>query len=111
MSVNQHVSHGKILRQTYQSVVHGRVSVGMITTQHSADRGGALFVGALRVESVLEHRIQNTPVHRLQTVAHVWQRSLYDDRHRVCEKGILHLVVDIDLYDLLILMTFVFHWL
>jgi hypothetical protein len=38
-------------------------------------------------------------VHRLQAIAHVRQRALHDDRHRVVEEAALHLDLEPDGLD------------
>ena len=68
--------------------------VAMTMLEDIADDGRALFVGAARHESQLVHRVEDAAVHRLQAVAHVGQRALHDDAHRIIEERLAHLVFD-----------------
>ena len=45
------------------------------------------------------HGVQNTPMHRLQPVAHVRQRASHDYAHGVIEIGVLHGIRDINRHD------------
>ena len=65
MAVHQGIVHGEILGQTDQGVVNGRVAVRMVTAQHVADGGGALFIGLIRSQAILILGIENPAVHRL----------------------------------------------
>ena len=44
----------------------------------------------------LVHGVENTPVHRFQSVAQVWNGARYNHTHRIVKIGCLHLVGDRD---------------
>ena len=48
------------------------------------------------VEAHLAHRVQDAALHGLEAVAHVGQRARGDDRHRIREVALPHLVFDGD---------------
>ena len=74
LTKNRRVAHAPGLRQADESVVHGEVAVRMI----------------------LAHGVQNAAMHGLQSVAHIGQRAADDDRHRIVEIRLAHLLFDID---------------
>ncbi len=97
LSVHQRVAHGPRLRHTYHGEVDGAVAVGVELTQHVAHDTGALAVGLVRIEvQFVAHIEEDAPVHGLQAVAHVGQRTGYDDRHRIVDVGGLHLLLYVD---------------
>ncbi len=67
----------------------------VVRAQHRTNGIGRLAVCMAGVIAALMHGIQNTAVDRLQTVAHIRQRTGYDDRHGVIQKCGLDLLFDI----------------
>ena len=90
MSVDEHIAHGEVLRQTHQRVVHRRIAVGMITTKHIADAGGGFLKWLIGGQSVFVHGVENAAVHGLQTVPHIRQRAPDDDRHGILQIALFH---------------------
>ena len=105
VTVHQHIAHGKVLRQTHQRVIHRGVAMGMVPAQHVAHAGSGLFKGLVRGQIVLVHGVQNTPVHRLQTVPHIRQGAAHNDTHGVFDIGVLHLRHQRRLHNFLIRVT------
>ena len=66
-----------------------RVVVG----HHVADDTRALHERAVGPQVRVVHRPEDAPLHRLQAVAHVGQRALHDDAHRVLEERGLDLLL------------------
>ena len=102
MSVHQHIAHGKVLSQADQGVIDRLVAVGVILTQHIAHAGGRLLEGLVAGEAALIHGVEDAPVDGLQTVPHIGQGPAHDDRHGVLDVRVLHLMLQIDLHDLLV---------
>ena len=96
LAVHQHVAHGKRLRHTHDGIVHRRVAVGVVLTDHVAHHPGGFLVTLVPVVAELVHGVQHPPVHRLESVAHVRQRPPHDHTHGVIEVRLLQLVLDID---------------
>ena len=94
LPVHQRIAQREILHHAHQRVVDRHVAVRVVLAEHVADDGRALLVGAARHEAELVHRVENAAVHRLQAVAHVGQRALHDDAHRIIEERLAHLVFD-----------------
>ena len=99
VAVDQRVAHGEILRQTDHRVVDRRVAVRMIPAQHVADAGRRFFERLVGRQPVLIHGVENAPVHGLQTVAHIRQRTADNDGHRVVDIRALHLMHELRLHD------------
>ena len=59
----------------------------------------ALLVGAPGGESQLRHGVEDAPMHRLEAVAHVVQRALHVDAHRVVDERLAHLLFEDSLED------------
>ncbi len=97
--VHQRITKRKVLRHPHHGVVNGRVAVRMVFTHDVADDTGRLAVGPIRTHAQLAHAVQNAPLHRLESVAHVGQRPVDDDAHRVVDVGTPHLVGDPDGHD------------
>jgi len=64
---------------------------------HIADDASALAVGVGRPHARVVHAEEHAPVHGLEAVAHVGQRSAHDHTHGVVEIRGPHLVGDLDL--------------
>ena len=99
VSVNQRIAHGEILRQTHHCVIDRRVAVRMIPAQHVAHAGRGFLKRLVRRQVVLIHGVENTPVHGLETVAHIGQRAADNDRHRVVDVRAFHLMDKLRLHD------------
>src|SRR4051794_20454397 len=70
----------------------------MELADHVANHAGALFKRRAGIEPQLLHRIQQPPVHRLETVACIRQRAVHDCRERVCEVALLERVAQRNLF-------------
>jgi hypothetical protein len=99
LPVDQQGAHREVLRHTHHRVVDRKVAVGMVLADHVADGARRFVVGAVGREVLLTHRKQDAPVHRLQPVANVRQRTADDHAHRVIEIAALHFVEDRDGLD------------
>ena len=100
--VDEHVAHGKVLRQTHHRVVDRCVTVRMVSAQHIADARRRFFERFVARQAVLVHGVEDAAVDGLQTVAHVRQRASHDDGHRVVDVGGLHLMYQLRLHNRLV---------
>ena len=72
LAVDQRHTHGKILRQPDHRIVDGRVAVRVIATDDVTDYLRALTVARIVGQvQVLEHRIEDAAMHRLEAVADI----------------------------------------
>ena len=92
LAVDQRQAHGEILRHAHQRVVDRLVAVRVIFTHHVADHARRFHVFLVRRVALLVHGIEDAPMHRLEAVAHVRQRTRHDDAHGVIEVVALHLI-------------------
>jgi hypothetical protein len=90
------------LRQADHGVVDGGVAVGVILADDLADRPGRLLVGLVGEDARLVHGVEDAAVDRLQAVAHVGQGARRDDRHRVLDEGLAHLIAELRYLELTI---------
>ena len=93
LAVDEWITQREILDHPDHGVVHGGVAVGVVLSQDVADHRGRFLVTPPGAEPELAHRIQDAPVNRLQAIAYVGERSLYDDAHRVVDERLAHLVL------------------
>ena len=96
LAVDQRHAQGKLLRHAHQRVVDGEVTVRVEVTHRVAHDLGRLHVLFVPVEPQPLHGVEDAPVHGLQAVAHVGQRTRDDDAHRVLEVRALHLFGECD---------------
>ena len=64
----------------------------------------ALAEGALGAVATVVHAVHNAAVHRLEAIAHIGECTPHDHAHRVIEVALLHLLVKINLEDLIALV-------
>ena len=95
LAVHQRIAQREILRQTDHGIVDRCVAVGVVGAQHRTDGIRRLAVGMAGVVAALVHGVQNAAVDRLQTVAHIGQRTGHDDRHGVVQERRLDLFLDV----------------
>lgn len=79
LTVFQRIAHGKILRHAHQRVIYRTVPVGMVFADDITDHTGAFLVRTGIGIRHLRLREQDTPVHRLETVARVGNGAPYND--------------------------------
>ena len=99
LAVDQRVAHRPRLGEPHEGVVDRRVTVRVVVAHDVADDAGALVVPAVRPEAGVEHRVQDPAGDRLEAVPDVRQRARHDDAHRVVDVGALHLLLDVDRFD------------
>ena len=99
LAVDQRIAHAEILRQTHHRIVHGIVAVWMVVRQHIPDNVGGFFVRTIRRHIGFIHRIEDAAMDRLETVAHIRQRTAGDDAHRIINEGFLHLIDNVAVFN------------
>ena len=97
LRVDEEMTHREVLPHADQGVVDRRVAVGVVVPHDVTDDLGALAVGRPGRDVVLEHRVDDPSLHRLQAIADVGQGPGDDHRHGVVDEALLHLVGDLDL--------------
>src|ERR1035437_8246331 len=73
--------------------------MGVIRAHDVPHHFGALGMGSVGPMSLIEHRVEDPPVNRLQAVPDMRQCPRNDDRHGVLEKRALHLFLNLDGLD------------
>ena len=100
VTVHQRIPHGPLLCHVDQGSVDRGIPVRMEFTHCITDDTRALSVWLVGSVVQLDHRIQDTPLHRFQTVPHVRKRPGGNDRHRIHDVGLLHRLLKIHFPDL-----------
>jgi hypothetical protein len=94
LPIHQRVAQAEVLRHAHQRVVDRQVTVRVVLGHRLAHHAGALAIGRRRAEAHLVHRVQDSPMDRLQAVAYVRQSAGDDDAHGVIDVRRAHLVLD-----------------
>ena len=95
VAVDERGAHGEPLRQADHGLIDRGVTVRVVLTDNFADRPSRLLVRAVGEDARLVHGVQDAAVNRLQAVADVRQGARRDDRHRVLDEGLAHLVAEL----------------
>ncbi len=94
MSVDKCVAKRPWLGKTHHCAVDRRVSVRVIFTHNLTHAVRRLLVRVVRRITHLVHTEQHPAVHRLETVAHIRERTRHDYRHGVvdirCSRSVYH---------------------
>ena len=85
LAVDQRIALGEVLGQADQGVIDRDVAVRVVLADHVADHPGRLLGRGLRIEPQQAHGVEQSPVHRLEAVAHVRQGALGDGRQGIGE--------------------------
>ena len=83
LSVDEGIALGEILSEAHERVVHRLVAVRMEFADHIAHDPRAFLEGGTGIEAQLLHRVQQSPVNRLEAVAGVGQGPPRDGGQRV----------------------------
>src|SRR3989344_7914586 len=62
----------------------------IISPEHVSDDGGGLFSLRASIETNLIHGKENTTVHRLEPIAHIWKSAIRNHRHGIVDERLLH---------------------
>src|SRR5271155_2512234 len=68
----------------------------MVLTHDIADDAGAFAGSAIGLQAHLLHGVENAAMDGLESVADIGQRAPDDDRHRIVEIRLAHLVFNVD---------------
>ncbi len=103
LAVDERVAQRPVLHEAHEGVVDRRVAVRVVVAHDVADDTRALVVAAVGAVAAVVHRVDDAAVHGLEAVAHVGQGAADDDRHRVLDVAALHLGVEVDRLDPVVL--------
>ena len=96
LAVHKGIAHGEVLGESYDRVIHRRIPVGMVFSDHVPHNAGRFFVGPVKGVPHLVHGKEDPAMNGLEPVADVGQGPSNNDAHGIFEIGLLHLVFDID---------------
>ena len=93
---DQRVAHHPGLDQARQGVVDRLIAMGVVVLHHLPDDRGRLLGLGAGGDALLEHRVEDPALHRLQAVAHIGQGPADDHAHRVVQVALPHLLLEVD---------------
>ncbi len=96
LTIDQGNPHRPVLRHAGERVVNRAVAMRVIRTHHFADNFGRFAIRSAGGVAAHLSRVQNAPVNRLQTIAHIGQGARHDYTHRIIEVAGFHLIDDVD---------------
>ena len=99
-AIHQLLAHRPRLGHMHERRVNHRFAVRMVIARSIAADLGAFVRLASGKQRQFVHRVKNTSLRRLQSVAHIGQRARNDHGHRVVEERVLDLIGDVDLGNL-----------
>ena len=99
LTVDEGIAHHPRLGEPDHGVVDRRVTMGVVVLQHLADDRRALLVPRPRGHPLLEHRVEDATLHRLEPVADIRQGAADDDAHRIVHVARAHLVLELQRQD------------
>ena len=65
LAVYNRVSHGKVLRKTYNGIIHGNISVRVVLTDDISDDSCRLLIRSVPGDTHFIHGVKDAPVNRL----------------------------------------------
>ena len=99
MPIHQRHPQVKVLCQAHNRVIDGAVAVGVELTHDFAHHAGAFYVPFVGPEPHFAHHIDDAPLHRLETVAGIWQGAGINHRIGVFQEGSAHFLGHVDMSD------------
>ena len=95
LTFDQRITHGKVLRQTHESIINGGIPVGVVFPHHFPDHTGTLGSGTALDQIQHAHGVQDTPVHRLEPVPHVRDGPAHVHTQRILQISSMHDLINI----------------
>ena len=108
LSVDEGVTHVPLLTHTNQGTIYRRVAVRVVLTEHLTYHARTFLIRFVTGVSNTEHTVKNTAMHRLETIAHIREGTSHDHRHRIVDVTRLHLLLNVDLHDSIMIHCLIF---
>ncbi len=83
LTIDQRIAHAERLRQAHHGIIHSRIAMRVIFTDHIPDHTGTFFIARGRVELELHHGIEQAAMDGLQAIPHIRQRASGNGRKRI----------------------------
>ncbi len=99
LPIYQRVAERERLRHQHHGLVAGTLAVGMKLAENVAHGARRLLVLGAGVEAELRHGVDDTPLHRLQTIADVGQCPIENDVHGIVQVRLLRVVLERNAFD------------
>ena len=110
VTVNQRQPHGERLSQTHHRLIDRRITVRVKLTHHLTDHAGGFHIRPIRRKIHLPHLVDDAPLHGLQPVTGIRQRTRVNHRIGVFKEGLAHLVLQRRFDDVLLDRPRIIRW-
>ena len=87
LSINQCVTHVPLLSHAHEGTIDRGVAVWVILTEHLTYYARTFLIRFVTGVSNTEHTIENTAVHRLETITYIWEGTSHNHRHGIVDVG------------------------
>ena len=104
LSIDKHFAHGPGLGHVNEGGINRLVAVRMVVAHRFSHDLGALEVLAVRLHAEFVHGVEDAALGGLESVTRIGQRTGNDDRHRVVEEGLRHLLGHVHFFDFFVLI-------
>ena len=101
LTVNQRIPRREGLCEQYHRLVAGALPVRVKLAEDVAHGSSGFLVLRSRGQAELRHRVDDAPLHRLQTIADMGQGAIQNHVHRVVEIGLFGELLQRTSFDLL----------
>ena len=108
MPIYQQISGREILCHAHHTIINCRIAMGVIFTQHISYNTCAFFMRFIRCNSLFGHGVDDSSMHRLQSISHIRQSTVNNNRHCIGNERFFHLSAQIQRNNS-IMIHFVFH--
>ena len=96
LTIDQGVAHREVLSHPNNGVIHRRVTVRVVFTDHITNNTRRLFVRLIPVIAENVHSVQHAAVYRLKTIPDIRQSPPDNYAHRIIQVRLLQLVFNIN---------------
>ena len=80
----------------------------VVLTKHLTYHACALLIRLAANVVDTFHTIEYASMHGLESVTHIWKRTSHDYRHRIVDIGGLHLLLDVDFNNPVLVKCLIF---
>ena len=108
LTINKFITHIPFLTHTNQSAINRRVTMRVVFTKHLTYNTSTLLVRFITSISNTQHTVEDTTMHRFETIANIWKGTSYNYRHRIVDIRALHLFFDVDFQNSIIIDRLIF---
>ena len=99
LTVNHRITQAKILCHPHNRIIYRTIAMGMVLTNDITDHTCRLLIRLVVVIRQDVHSVHHTAMYRLEPIAHIRQRTRYNDAHRIIQIGLFQFFDDANRTD------------